>query len=132
MPSDHYKPNLLGQEVIQNIAVCHPPGCRDTDKPYVFGGENERGVLNNIECFDPEAGAWSVAGQMQVGRRGPAVAVLEGRAYICGGGTDRSGEVLESVACFDPRAIERAKREAEEERQRVIQEEEKAAANLLR
>jgi hypothetical protein len=122
-------PSMLFKRAYPGVAAIDD--LDDHPKLYVFGGENESGVLDSIECFDPEAGTWSVAGTMKEARRAPAVAVLEGKAFICGGGAKRSADIA-SVETFDPRAIERAAREAAEEAERVQLEQEKAARKAKR
>ena len=70
---------------------------------YAFGGRNRTQAIyyDVVERFDLSANRWERLPVMKTVRAWPAVAVLGGKAYVCGGYDGR--QRLNSVEVFDPR-----------------------------
>lgn len=69
---------------------------------YAFGGRNRTQAIyyDVVERFDLAANRWERLPVMKTVRAWPAVAVLSGKAYVCGGYDGR--QRLNSVEVFDP------------------------------
>lgn len=70
-----------------------------SDLVYAVGGSDGRRALSVVECYDPEANAWTHAFSLLTPRRGVAVAACRDCLYAIGG-TD-GNEVLSSVECLN-------------------------------
>lgn len=54
--------------------------------PCVTGGEEDAGTIGSVECL--VAGSWEVVDRLEVPRHGLAVAALDGRLHVVGGGPE--------------------------------------------
>ena len=66
------------------------------DRLYVLGGEYADNASNSMESYDPQSNSWEIIpAKMAFHRTFLGAAVLHGRVYAVGGGTN-------AVECFDP------------------------------
>lgn len=73
------------------------------DQIFVLGGENESGILDKVEVFATESGAWSVREPMPWAAAGIQAAALGNKIYIPGGRL-ASGDISSALSIFDVKA----------------------------
>jgi hypothetical protein len=73
---------------------------------YSIGGSywnessNSRTFLSEVNVYNPDTNAWTLAGKLPTALEGPATTTLNGKIYIFGGNT--SGGILKAVQEYDP------------------------------
>ena len=72
------------------------------DKFYVLGGFDGTNTLRTVEAYDSRADTWTVEPSMLVARDGCGAAVIDGVIYAFGGGTNRAGQIAETVERWKP------------------------------
>ena len=70
-------------------------------KIYALGGKNGSSVLDSVEAYDPQLGAWAPVASMSQRREHHASVVIDGKIYAMGG---YFGQFLETVEVYDPQA----------------------------
>ena len=70
-------------------------------KIYAIGGRGNS-VLESVEAYDPQLGAWALVASMSGKRHHHASVVLDGKIYAMGG--HHGAGTLDTVEVYDPQA----------------------------
>lgn len=68
---------------------------------YAIGGNDENGILDTVEIYDPATNAWAQGPSMIVPRKNAAVAVHKSKIYAIGGFHPSLMSVTVTVERFD-------------------------------